>query len=171
MPSNGHRGLHMKPQEHTITFLTIPVLKATIYSADTGEVTWYCNVQHNGVTYREVPVVRLQIQAGFEMNVTPKYSGLVPCLEPIPEFRSYFNRLLANLALQNPEVNEMLKEGIRVYQERLRNYDATVAIVRQAKAAVRNLRPDNLIAIPIARQILSALSEIPGCDIGFTVAD
>lgn len=138
-----------------------------MYNESSGEITVCFDVEYRAVTYSQLPILRLLVEEDFGISLDDEYSDIIPCLKMIPDFRKFLIQFLTTIMQAPSQLDPLLNRAIPIYVEILQNYDdiAIEELIQQAKTSVQSLGPLDPAAEAKARQILTAMNQIPGCDV------
>lgn len=139
-----------------------------------AEVTVRGTLTYQGLEYQQLPIVRLTIWRSDpdDLLVVDEFSRVIPYLKPVSGFRAF---LMGTLQRKLTEIEEgsfdfVVVDGIRAYIAELNTFQEARSLLRQAKQAVNELKPDKPDSARKALKVLEAL-EVNPCNhqyFGFT---
>jgi hypothetical protein len=138
-----------------------------VFNEDTGEIVFRVDVIYKGLEYKNIPILRLTIDADNEdAFVDDNYMLLLPYLKPIKAFREVLEASL--LSLCNHE-SAVIRVGAESYLREIKTFSEVKSLVRQAKGCINNLKPEKKESEFLARKVLEVMNVTPSTDIEFSV--
>ena len=142
-----------------------------IFNEENAELTLTCSVYDRGKALHGVPLLRLSIDSDGDdprdCHILDEYAHFITYPKPIASFREWLILKLEDYVRYFGQGS--IKMGVTIYCNNLKSFTESAGLVRQAKAAVNNLKADRKGSDVLARNVIIALGKTPWGDNEFNV--